>query len=66
MLKRDLDSASHHIPQTGAHIYIPPAGTHSSSLIGDLDLTADAIERMRAEGFEPAVVVETSPNDFQA
>jgi RepB DNA-primase from phage plasmid len=30
------------------------------------DLTADAIERMKADGFEPAVVVETSPNNFQA
>src|ERR1700730_228118 len=30
------------------------------------DLTADAIERMRADGFEPAVVIETSPNNFQA
>jgi hypothetical protein len=33
----------------GAHIYIRPAGTHSLSLIDDL--TADAIERMRADGF---------------
>jgi len=48
----------------GAHIYIRPAGTHSLSLIDDLN--ADAIERMKAEGFEPAVVVETSPNNFQA
>jgi hypothetical protein len=48
----------------GAHIYIRPAGTHSLTLIDDL--TADAIERMKAEGFEPAVVVETSPNNFQA
>lgn len=48
----------------GAHIYIRPAGTHGLSLIDDLN--ADAIERMRAEGFEPAVVVETSPNNFQA
>ncbi len=48
----------------GAHIYIRPAGTHSLSLIDDL--TADSIERMRADGFEPAVVVETSPNNFQA
>ena len=30
------------------------------------DLTAEVIERMKAEGFEPAVVVETSPNNFQA
>jgi hypothetical protein len=48
----------------GAHIYIRPAGTHSLSLIADL--TAEVIERMKAEGFEPAVVVETSPNNFQA
>ncbi len=48
----------------GAHIYIRPAGTHSLSLIDDL--TVGAIDRVRAEGFEPAVVVETSPNNFQA
>ena len=48
----------------GAHIYIRPAGTHSLSLIDDL--TAEVIERMKVEGFEPAVVVETSPNNFQA
>jgi uncharacterized protein YfiM (DUF2279 family) len=47
----------------GAHIYIRPAGTHRLSLIDDL--TADGIERMKADGFEPAVVVETSPNNFQ-
>ncbi len=47
----------------GAHIYIRPASTHSLSLIDDL--TADAIERMKADGFEPAIVVETSPNNFQ-
>ncbi len=48
----------------GAHIYIRPARTHSLSLIDDL--AADSIERMRADGFEPAVVVETSPDNFQA
>jgi RepB DNA-primase from phage plasmid len=30
------------------------------------DLSSEAIERMKAEGFEPAIVVETSPNNFQA
>jgi hypothetical protein len=48
----------------GAHIYIRPAGTHNLSLLDDL--SPEAIERMKAEGFEPAVVVETSPNNFQA
>src|SRR5260370_17424098 len=48
----------------GAHIYVRPAGTHRLSLIDDL--SAEAIERMKAEGFEPAVVVETSLNNFQA
>jgi hypothetical protein len=47
----------------GAHIYIRPAGTHSLSLIDDL--AVESIERMKAEGFEPAVIVETSPNNFQ-
>ena len=48
----------------GAHIYVRPAGLHSLSLIDDL--SAEAIERMKTEGFTPAVVVETSPNNFQA
>src|SRR5713226_9180745 len=48
----------------GAHIYIRPAGLHGLSLIDDL--AVEAIDRMKAEGFEPAVVVETSPNNFQA
>ena len=48
----------------GAHIYVRPAGLHGLSLMDDL--TAEAIERMKAEGFESAVVVETSPNNFQA
>jgi hypothetical protein len=48
----------------GAHIYIRPAGTHSLTLIDDL--AVESIGRMKAEGFEPAVIVETSPNNFQA
>jgi hypothetical protein len=48
----------------GAHIYVSPAGLHGLSLMDDL--TAEAIDRMKAEGFEPAVVVETAPNNFQA
>ncbi len=47
----------------GAHVYIRPAGLHSLSLLDDL--TVEAIERMKAEGFEPAAVVETSPHNFQ-
>jgi len=48
----------------GAHIYIRPAGTHRLSLIDDL--TSESIERMKAEGFGPSVIVETSRNNFQA
>jgi RepB DNA-primase N-terminal domain len=48
----------------GAHIYIRPAGAHSLSLLDDLSW--EAIKRMKAEGYEPAAVVETSPNNFQA
>ena len=48
----------------GAHIYVRPAGLHALNLIDDLSV--EAIEQMKAEGFEPAVVVETSPDNFQA
>src|SRR2546425_11723957 len=48
----------------GAHIYVRPAGFHALSLIDDL--SAKALERMKAEVFEPAVVVETSLDNFQA
>jgi RepB DNA-primase from phage plasmid len=48
----------------GAHIYIRPTGVHGLSLLDDL--SPEPIERMKAEGFEPAVVVETSTNNFQA
>jgi hypothetical protein len=46
------------------HIYVRPAGAHGLSLVDDL--TADALARMKLEGFEPAAVVETSPGNFQA
>ena len=47
----------------GAHIYIRPAGLHALSLIDDI--SAGVIERMKADGFKPAVIVETSPDNFQ-
>jgi RepB DNA-primase from phage plasmid len=46
------------------HIYVRPAGAHGLSLVDDLK--ADALARMKAEGFESAAVVETSPGNFQA
>jgi RepB DNA-primase from phage plasmid len=44
--------------------YVRPAGIHGLSLVDDLKL--DALARMKAEGFEPAAVVETSPGNLQA
>lgn len=48
----------------GAAIYVRPKGEHQYSLVDDL--TADAVKRMHSEGFTPAIVVETSPANFQA
>ncbi len=48
----------------GRNIYIRPQGEHHLSLIDDL--SKSAIDRMKAEGFEPAAIVETSPRNFQA
>src|SRR5712671_4825851 len=46
------------------HIYVRPAGAHGLSLVDDLK--ADTLVRMKADGFAPAAVVETSPGNFQA
>jgi len=40
------------------------AGAHGLSLVDDLK--ADTFVRMKADGFAPAAVVETSPGNFQA
>jgi hypothetical protein len=48
----------------GRNIYVRPKGEHHLSLVDDL--TAAAIQKMQADGFAPAVVVETSPGNFQA
>src|SRR5262245_8405834 len=48
----------------GRHIYIRPHGEHNLSLVDDLK--ADAIAEMTRSGFNPAVVTETSPGNFQA
>jgi hypothetical protein len=47
----------------GAHIFVRPHDVHTLSLVDDL--AVDAIARMTDAGFEPAVVVETSPQNFQ-
>lgn len=48
----------------GAAIYVRPHGEHHLSLVDDL--TADAVQKMKNNGFEPSLVVETSPGNFQA
>src|ERR1700679_349298 len=48
----------------GRNIYIRPQGGHHLSLVDDLSKTA--MNRRKAEGFEPAAIVETSPRNFQA
>jgi hypothetical protein len=48
----------------GTHIYVRPNGEHNLSLVDDL--TAAAVAAMDREGFHPALVVETSPSNFQA
>lgn len=48
----------------GRNIYLRPKGEHDLSLVDDL--TAESVKRMKLTGFAPAVVVETSPGNFQA
>jgi hypothetical protein len=48
----------------GRNVYIRPKGEHDLSLIDDL--TAATVSEMKKSGFQPAVVIETSPGNFQA
>jgi len=48
----------------GRNIYIRPSGEHPLSLIDDA--STQTIELLKSEGFAPAVVLETSPRNFQA
>ena len=53
-----------HENRDGRNIYVRPHGEHHLSLVDDL--TPDAIRQMKVAGFAPALVVETSPANFQA
>jgi hypothetical protein len=48
----------------GRNIYVRPKGEHSLSLIDDL--SRPSLDRMKAAGFQPCLIVETSPGNFQA
>ncbi len=48
----------------GAHIYIRPTGESCYTLLDDL--TPASIYGLRAAGYAPAAVIETSPGSFQA
>lgn len=53
-----------HQNRDGRNIYIRPQGEHNLSLVDDL--SADRVRQMKAAGFAPALVVQTSPGNFQA
>ncbi len=48
----------------GNDIYVKPAGEHGLVLVDDL--TPEAIGRLKGQGFNPAIVMETSPGNLQA
>ena len=48
----------------GAHIYIRPAGEHRYTVLDDL--SAETVERLSVDGYEPCAVIETSSSNFQA
>lgn len=50
----------------GADIYLRPAGEQSQGLILVDDLNQAQLGRMKTAGFEPATVLETSPQNYQA
>jgi hypothetical protein len=53
-----------HQNREGRNIYVRPRGEHDLSMVDDL--TTDAVSAMKEAGFNPSVIVETSPGNFQA
>jgi hypothetical protein len=47
----------------GRNIYIRPSGEHRLTLIDDIGWRT--VGRLKEEGFDPAIIVETSPGNFQ-
>jgi hypothetical protein len=66
----DIQAIDHSIPwlryrnSTGSHIYVRPSGEHKLSLVDDLSVRS--VTEMMRTGFQPSVVVETSPHNYQA
>ena len=48
----------------GGNVFIRPDGEHNLSMVDDLNV--QSIRRMKVMGLSPALVVETSPGNFQA
>src|SRR4051812_24433062 len=53
-----------HQNREGRNIFIRPKGEHNLSLVDDL--TAGTVENMKVAGYAPALVIQTSPGNFQA
>lgn len=53
-----------HQNRDGRNVYVRPKDEHNLSLVDDL--SADAVGQMEKTGFAPALVVQTSPANFQA
>jgi hypothetical protein len=66
----DRETLLHSIPWLkqqnfeGRNIYIRPAGEHNLNLVDDL--TSAQLATMKRTGFKPAVIVQTSPHNYQA
>lgn len=74
MIKRDFDASSWDKFRgfataqnaQGADIYISPHPQAEHSFILLDDITSENVNQMRLDGIEPAILVESSPNNFQA
>jgi len=53
-----------HENASGRHVYIRPHGEHNMTMVDDVSVAA--IQAMKKDGFQPALVVETSPDNYQA
>lgn len=74
MIKRDFDSSSYgkfrrlatEKHALGADIYVAPHPDSDHAFILLDDLTNENVNRMKFDGIEPAILVESSPSNWQA
>lgn len=62
---RDKLPFLHDLDNRGENLYFTPISEKTNHILID-DLSKETLDKMREDGYQPAIVMETSPDNFQA